>query len=339
MLRTSRFFSGFLFFVVLALSEISAGPAQAQAARYNWKCYTYLSATTDPLYKMLLDLAEQINRQTKGQIRMTCNLGGSIPIKSGTITQAVSDNVLHFGMADSNSYSGFIPLSGLISLPGLFSSDEELETGFKILKPTLDKLLAEKNVKLLGDIHYPAQVFWSTGVVKSLKDITGMKVRVTTSEQAEFLKRIDAIPVTLGSPEVSSALQSGLVQGAMTASSGGGRLWREYFKSNYRLGPNYVSIMLVVNKATFERLPPDLQGTVSELVAKASADMTKSLHAEEDVLTAEFAKGGMIVTAALPEDEKLIQDRMRSYWADWAKNKGPAAEAALAEVLTALKKK
>ena len=73
-----------------------------------------------------------------------------IPIKSSNMVQAVSDNVLQFGMADSGSYSGFIQLSGLTSLPGLFSSDEELFKGFAVISPLIDAALAKKGVRMLG---------------------------------------------------------------------------------------------------------------------------------------------------------------------------------------------
>lgn len=312
--------------------------AAAQAPKWEWKCYTYLGATTDPVYKRLLQLADEVKKDSNGALQMNCNIGGSIPIRTSNMVQAVSDNVLQFGMADSGSYSGFIQLSGLTSLPGLFASDEELFKGFAVISPLIDAALAKKGVRMLGATHYPRQVFWGVGQITSLQDIAGKKLRVTTPEQAEFAKRFGAIPVTIGTPEVSSALQSGVVQAVLTASAGGGRLWREHFKSNYRAGPNYVSVLLVANKSAFESLPADLQRKVAARIQKTGEDMTAIVFGDEERLTQEFAKGGMTVTRGKPEDFKLIETRMRSYWPDWAKAKGPEAQEALKKLTEALKK-
>jgi len=332
----SKWFAGLLCVVA---SVLACTPAAAQAPRYEWRCYTYLAAAIDPVYKRLLELADDLKRDTNGMLQMNCSVGGSIPIKTSTMAQAVSDNVVQFGMADSGSYSGFIQLSGLTSLPGLFANDDELRKGFAVISPMLDSALGKKNVKLLGELHYPRQVFWGVGPISSLQDVSGKKIRVTTPEQAEFAKRFGALPVTIGTPEVSSALQSGIVQVVLTASAGGGRLWKEQFKSNFRVGPNYVTVLLIANKGAFEALPPDVQAKVAARVRKAGDDMTALLARDEEQLTEEFAKGGIVVTRGKPEDFKVIEDRMRTYWPEWAKAKGPEAEDALRKLLEALNKK
>jgi len=328
--------------VAIAVALVMAGfaaPTAAQAPKYEWKCYTYLPATTAPEYKALLELVEELKRETNGALQLNCNVGGSIPIKSGTMAQAISDDVLQFGMADSGSYSGFVQLAGMTSLPGLFANDEELRKGFAAIVPMLDAALAKKNVKYLGALHYPRQGFWGVGPITTLADIGGKKIRVTTPEQAEFAKRFNAIPVTIGTPEVSSALQSGLVQVVLTASAGGGRLWREHFKSNFRVGPNYVTVLLIANRAEFDKLPPDLQTKVAARVQKWGDELTAKLARDEEVLTEEFAKSGVVVTRGKPEDFRMIEDKMRSYWAEWAKTKGPEAEQGLGKLLAELHKK
>lgn len=318
---------------------VPATAALAQTPRYEWKCYTYIPAATAPEYKSLLEMTEELKRETGGALQLNCNVGGSIPIKTATMTQAVSDDVIQFGMADSGAYSGFVQLAGMTSLPGLFATDEELGRGFTAVAPLLDAALAKKNVKYLGAVHYPRQVFWGVGPLASLADISGKKIRVTTPEQAEFARRFNAVPVTIGSPEVSSALQSGLVQVVLTASAGGGRLWKEHFKSNFRAGPNYVTVLLIANRKTFDKLPADLQAKVSARVQKWGDELTAKLSRDEETLTQEFAKSGMVVTRGKPEDFRAIEDKMRSYWLEWAKAKGPEAEEGLNRLLAELKKK
>ena len=87
----------------------------------------------------------------------------------------------------------------------------------------------------------------------------GQKIRVTSPEQGEFVRRFGGTPVTIGAAEVPSALDRGVVDGVFTASSGGGKIWRDLLKSSYRLGPNFFDASIAVNKTAFEKLAPAVQ--------------------------------------------------------------------------------
>jgi TRAP-type C4-dicarboxylate transport system substrate-binding protein len=326
------FLSTLKFFAVAALCCLWA---QTSTAATRWKCYTYLPSATDPVYARLLKLAEQIKTATNGRVNMTCDLGGSIPMKSGNIMQAVASGVLQFGTADSESYTGFIPFAGIISLPGMFSSNTALVKGYETIKPTLTKFLQKNGVRLLGNYHYPKQVIWSVNPIKSLDELKGVKIRVTTPEQAEFAKKFGALPITLGTPEVSSALQSGIISAALTASSGGGRMWIDQVHYNYRVGPNYVTILLVANESAYSKLSPEDQKQVSALVEKAGEDMSNILSSTEIKVTKELEKKGLKVFPSNTADEKLIREKMQPYWSQWAKAKGPEAQKLLKAVTAA----
>ncbi len=200
----------------------------------------------------------------------------------------------------------------------------------------LDKQLQSKNIKLLGISYYPRQVLWSTQTLVTLDNLKGRKIRVTTAEQAEFARRMGAIPVTIDTPEVSSALQRGIVSAVLTASSGGGRIWHDLLKYNLRTGPNYVCVIFIANNTNFEKLSPDLRERVSALGRKAAAGLTTLLHQNEDVLTASFAKEGMTVTPGTDGDTTRISETMHSYWAEWAKSRGPEAQDLLTKLLAVL---
>lgn len=308
----------------------------ASAAEFNWRCYTYLPSSTDPAYQALVALARDIGTATNGAVSITCNVGGSLPIKSSTIPSAIRDNVLQFGLTDSGSYTGFVPIAGLLSLPGLYSNDAALDTGIRLLTPILDQQLASKNVKLLGISYYPPQVLWSTQKLTSLAELKGQKIRVTTAEQADFAKRAGAIPVSIDTPEVSAALQRGIVSAVLTSSSGGGRIWHDLLKYNLRTGANYVAVIFTANLADFNKLPPDMRQKVSALGATAAANLTRLLRTNEASLTDGFAKSGMTVIPGSDSDEKSITAMMRPYWSEWAKSRGPDAEQQLARLRAAL---
>ena len=71
--------------------------------------------------------------------------------------------------------------------------------------------------------------------------------------------------MTIGAAEVPSALDRGVVDGVFTASSGGGKIWRDLLKYNYRLGPNFFDGVIAVNKMAFDKLPPEAQAKLKKI--------------------------------------------------------------------------
>ena len=156
---------------------------------------------------------------------------------------------------------------------------------------------------MLGQYLYPFQVAYSRNKLTSLADFKGQKIRVTSPEQGEFIKRLGAVPVTLGAPEVPSALDRGVVDGVLTANTGGGNTWKDLLKFNYRLGINYFNSVVIANKDRFAKLPPDVQAKVRKIVKDNMPLITSAMENDEDNLTKKFAEGGMTMTEPSQADQ------------------------------------
>jgi len=312
----------------------SSAPARAEA----WKCYTFVPVATDPTFLAHVDLAAKITAATDKRLSLTCHLGGSLPIKSQTIVQAVADNVVQFASANPNAFETFMPFAGILSLPGLFSNDRELETGIKVAGPFIEKALTSRGVRLLGWAHFPQAAIFGTDVIRSVKDLQGKKIRVSTPEQSEMLRRWNSIPVVISSPEVSSSLSTGVIQGVITSNSGGGRAWKELFKSSYRIGTNYTPFLFVANQSSYAALSPADRASFDRLVGAGIKAISDDLLASDEALTREFAAGGTVIAQPAPEEAGVVERTMRDYWGSWAEQKGPDAKAMLAEIRKALGK-
>lgn len=319
----------------LCLPWLSRG-ADGAVPGQTWQCVSNTSSPTDPVYIRLAKLADEIGNASDGKIRVVCHPSGALPIEAGSVAQAVSDNVLQFAVADSLTYNSIVSAAGVLSLPGLFNSEGALTKGVAAVTPMLDADFRQRGMVMLGVANYPLQVLWSTQKLSSLDDLKGMKLRVTTPEQAEFAVRFGATPITMGIANVATALQRGIMQSVLTASSGGGRILHEILHYNLRTGPNYVSVILIVNKQRFDALPNPLRGKIVELSRRAADDMTTVLQGTEVQLTEQFKKEGMTVTPGTSVEAELISDRMRSYWPKWAAQHGPDAQKALSKVEQAI---
>ena len=305
------------------------------SAQTVWKGYTFFSTTNHPDYQHLEKLANEFARLSDSKIQTRVNVGGSLPIPGTAVTQAVGDGTLTF--AHDGFFTGNVPLGGLTNLPLLTPTHEDFSKALVILEPYLARELEKKGVKLLATYNFPIQTLWAVNKLTSVADIKGKKMRVNNQQQADFMRRFEASPVTLATPDVAPALERATVEGLMTASAGGGRLWGDMLKYNFRLGLNYDLMLIIANKDAFDKLSPDLQAKFVEAAKKDAAELTKELADSEDEVTERLKSKGMVVTVPDPAVRTEAVARVREYWDQWAKGVGPVAVEALAKVRAEIK--
>ncbi len=317
---------------LVALTTLLRAPAAT--AEENWNLYVYNAVSTVAAVKGLNTTIEQIEKATDGALKIRLHLGGSLPINTTNITPAVSDDVVQMG--DDGYFLGNVPIGGVLRLPMLIRNRAEYDKAAAVMTSHLEKAFAKKGLVVLGQYLYPYQVAYSRNKLTTLADFKGQKIRVTSPEQGEFIKRLGGVPVTIGAPEVPSALDRSVVDGVLTANTGGGNIWRDMLKYNFRLGINYFNSVIIVNKARFDKLSPDVQAKVRKAFADNLPLITKAMATEEDDLTKKFADGGMTITEPTPADIDEATKIISSYWEQWAKSKGPEAVNALKQVRAAL---
>jgi TRAP-type C4-dicarboxylate transport system substrate-binding protein len=280
-------------------------------------------------------MIERIEKETNGELKIKFHLAGSLPIIVTNITQAVSDGVVQF--ADDGFFQGNIPIGGLLRLPMLIQTRAELDKALAIARPYLEAAFAKKGVIVLGEFTYPPQVAFSRRKLTSLADFKGQKLRVTSPEQGEFVRRFGSTSVTLGAAEVPAALDRGVIEGVFTAASGAGYTWRDLIKYNYKIGLNFFDAYIIVNKDAFEKLSAENQAKVRAIVTDMVPGWTSKMQAEDDNLTGKMvAENGMTLTIPKPEEVAEATKEITSFWDVWAKAHGADAVEALGKIRTAL---
>jgi TRAP-type C4-dicarboxylate transport system substrate-binding protein len=312
------------------LAAVMALPVAS--AKETWRAYTYNAVATVTSVKGLNELFDAIQKETNGELSVRLNLGGTLPIAATNITQAVADNVVQLG--DDAFFVGSVPVGGAVRLPMLLPQRAQFEKAWDIAAPFLRAEYEKKNVVMLGRYIFPENVFWSKKKLTSLADIAGQKIRVISPEQAEFVKLLGGIPVTLGTAEVPAALDRGVVDGVLTASSGYGYVWRDLLKYSWRLNVSYVDSLLLANKDAWDKLSPLVRSKVQALVNEHTAKIGAAMLAEDKELTRKLAEGGMVVTEPSAADLAEAEKRIAPYWKEWGE-KRPAASEALQKVRAA----
>jgi TRAP-type C4-dicarboxylate transport system substrate-binding protein len=312
-----------------------AGPSVLSAQTpTSWTAYTYVPAATLAPAKVFQEIIARVAKETNNGFQIKYHLGGSLSIKVTDITTAVGDNVIQLG--DDGFQQGNVPITGILRLPMLITNAQEFEKALAIMKPYVEKAYDKKGAVLLSTYYFPVQIAWSNKKLTSLEDFKGQKIRATSPEQIEFLKRFGANGLTVGAPEVPSALERGVVDGVLTANAGGGKIWKDLLKYCYEIGLNYFEANVAVNKEAYAKLPPAYKESLSKAVVELCPKITRMLAAEESEEAAKRKAEGMVQTKATPEDYKRGAERMVSYWDEWAKRHGAETQEALKKVREAL---
>jgi len=122
----------------------------------------------------------------------------------------------------------------------------------------------------------------------------------------------------------------------LTATSGGGLIWKDLLKYNDRFKVNYFNSLVIANADVFAALAAPVQTALRSAVADAMPWITQQMATQEDDWTKEMQAGGLVVTAEDPDDVASAAKLFEPYWARWAKTKGPEAAEALTMVRSAL---
>jgi len=313
----------------LAASPLAA-PAVLHAQTVSWIFYTQVPAATLVPARLSMELVERVAKETNGGFQIKYHLGGSLTIKATDITTAVGDNVVQLG--DDAFQQGNVPITGILRLPMLITSAAEFEKALAVMRPYMQRAFDKKGATLLANYYFPMQIAWSSKKLTSLDDFKGQKIRATSPEQIEFLKRFGANGLTISGAEVPSALERGVVDGVLTAQAGGGKVWKDLLKYNFDLGINFFEANIAVNKEAYAKLPAANREILTKAIVELAPKMTKLLFEEESQEKAKRQAEGMIQTSATEADYKRGAERMASYWDEWAKRNGKESQEALKKV-------
>ena len=152
------------------------------------------------------------------------------------------------------------------SAPGLLQSDEEVEYVFERLEPTLSRKINSSRLEILG-WSKPGWIYLYTK--RPVRDPEEMKrYRVTaTLEFASSLKQFGYDAVTLPVTEWLSGLNSGLIDGVITAPvAAAGFQWFGIASNmlDLRIAPFLAG--LVVSDRAWDRIPDDQKAILIEIV-------------------------------------------------------------------------
>lgn len=315
-----------------ALAAVTLLPLEAAAQMWNF--YTYIPVPSNSAPQANMKLADEMAKVTNNSLKIRVHLGGTLQINATNIGAAVADNIVQ--MADDGMVAGVMPVGDLVRVPLLVRDINEFHTAFATVRPYIERAYDKRGITFLGVYSWPQQTLFSRKKLTSLEDLNGQKCRVSSPEMGEVIKRFNGTAITMSTPEVSTALERGVIDCVVSASSGGAMIWKDLLKYNYRLPIGPINSHIIVNKAEFSKLSPVVQGVLRDKADAISQELTNRFLTEEKQRTDKFKEDGMVVTEPTAQEYKDAETRLKAFWDEWARSKGSDTAEAMVKVRASL---
>ncbi|MFH1489308.1 MAG: TRAP transporter substrate-binding protein [Pseudomonadota bacterium] len=249
-----------------------------------------------------------VEEKTKGRVKFTvykASALGSFKDHYDMAIKGISDiSFFSFGLAPGR----FLISEGL-HLPFVIPSSEIGGRIFSQLYKEYPELKAEFNETVV--LGLGTTDVWNVQSlkkpIKTMEDFKGLKIRVASGAASESVKALGGIPIGLPVPELYLSLQKGVVDGSVMSWEGVKSFKIFELLKHYTDVGGFTGLAqgLFMNKAAWNKLPPDIQKIMGEESFKWWAEkkgkLTSDKWAAEGKALAE-KRGGKIYK--LPPEEK-----------------------------------
>jgi TRAP-type transport system periplasmic protein len=317
------------------LSTVLASAGAAQPKPVTWD-FVLNVGLTHPVAVMEKEFVDDVKRRTNGQLDIVLRPPGELPYKLPEYLRVVGQGNVQMGDVYMGFLAGDTKIGVLTGLPVLVGTADELKKVMVPLEPMIREDYARFGADILTWFTWPEQNFFGRAKpITTLDDFKGRKIRTTSPEQSELVKRLGGVPVSIPAPEVPSAAQRGVMEGVITAGFNLlGSKWYDFtewaYLPNIHIGgPAYI----LVNKQAMAALPTEHRKALQEAAAALQAKMLREIPAREqsDLKILETEHKIRLIQAK-PEDVVRARKLMDGYWDEWAKQGGPKTVEALAVV-------
>lgn len=319
--------------VVMATAMISC----ADEGVIVWD-YMNLDSPAHPAIAFLNEWSNEIYERTDGRFRINIRVGGELPFTTSEYIEVVSNGLVEMAGAMITAVAPSLRAGSLPALPFMITNTESFHAVMNVLEQYLNEELAEWGVFNAMTLFYPYQEISGSGPAPSnYGDLAGLRLRTTGAQQARFWHEVGMIPTSIDAAEVSSALNTRIIDAVTTANMAlHTNRWYESLDWIYVCNQMFIPVYVVVNNAAWNRLPADIQDVFMEVTANFVATFPERMVAASHESLAVMEAGGLEVIQASAEDRLALRNIAIPLWEEFARANGPNAERALAEIKAAL---
>ncbi len=253
-------------------------PAQAQQPAVVLKLHHFLAPTAYAHTRFLTPWAKSIEKDSGGRIRIdmfpSMQLGGTPSQLYDQVVNGTADLVWTLpGMTP-----GRFPRIEVFELP--FVADRHAVANTRAVQQLYETRLRDefKEVQPVCVWAHDQGVLHTNKPVTKLEDLKGLKLRAPTRLASEALKALGATGISLPVPQIPDALATRIIDGALVP-------WevvpaiklQERVKYHIEIAGSptlyTATFILAMNKARYDKLPPDLKAVIDKHSGQGAALM------------------------------------------------------------------
>jgi len=275
----------------------------------------------DPVHTAALKLSEVVKERTNGAVEIQVFANGVLG-SDPTMISSVRGGTLEMCWTGNPFFTGIAPKLNVLDLPFLFKDREHV--GRVLDGPIGDSLRAE-----LLPSNLVALATWEVGwrnitnskrPVRTPADVKGLKIRTTPNPaHIKAFQLLGAAPTPMAFTELYTAMEMGSVDGEENPVT---LIYNAKFyevQKHLSLTQHaFTSAPIVMNKAKFESLAPDVQKVMLS-TAKEMAVFQRKLNTETEASSiAELKKAGMQVIEQIDREafRKIVYEDVKKDFVD-----------------------
>jgi TRAP-type C4-dicarboxylate transport system substrate-binding protein len=285
-----------------------AGPALAQTVTLRLHQMLPQQATIPA--KALVPWAQKVEAESGGKIKVqlfhAMQLGGAPP----QLFDQARDGVVDLTWTVLGYTPGRFNKTEVFELPFMSGSAEQSS---RAIQEYVEKFAADefKDVKLIAVHTHGPGLFHTKTPVTGLESLRGMKVRGGSRIISNMLTKLGATPVGMPVPAVTDALSKGTIEGTtipweVTPSLKVTELVKNHTTFAGKEGLYTQTFAFSMNKASYDKLPPDLKAVIDKNSGIETAAMFGRAMDEGDKAGRAIAEkaGNNIVALDLAETQR-----------------------------------
>ena len=258
--------------------------ADADARRMNIKLSTLVPKDSS-FDKSLRKMGQEWKRETGGQVSMIIFAGG---VQGGetAMLDRMRVNQLQAAMLSGVGLADIEPgVAGLQQVPMMFHTYEELDYVMETLGPKLEERMLKKGFVVLSWVDSGWVKIFSKQELATPDDMKKGKLYTWAGDnkQTDLLKNMGFRPVPIDASEVTSSLQTGLVD-IVPLPPFFALATQSYRPAPHMLDIRYTPIVgaIVVTKRTWDRISPENQQVMMESARRYGREITLAGRAENE---------------------------------------------------------
>ena len=326
---------------------LAAGASTAHAQEFRLKLHHFLSPLSHGHAEMLVPWAKTIEEQSQGRIKIdifpAMQLGGRPP----QLIDQARDGVVDIVWTLPGYTPGRFTLTEVFELPFMHSSTEATNRALNEYVALHGEEFAD--YKIIAMHVHAGQLFHSNDPIRNVDDLKGLKIRTPTRTGGWLIEAMGAVPIGAPVPQIPEMLSKKIVDAVMipyevTLPLKVDELVDYHTELDDPVYPriNTSTFVIAMNKATYEKLPPDLQKIIDDNSGQAIVGwIAEGWDAAETLGRTNAAKSGETVALPAAEVAKLramVEQPVIARWIAQTDDKGYDGKALVAEARALLKK-